>query len=381
MKKIIAVCFLAAVVGVSGCKTLGFSDDIKEIKPKAAAPAEAGTPSRVAWQVGIGSSGKVSRMIPAVVNDMVFAAAESGTIAAVNLEGKMVWQTEAGFKIIAGVGADEQLVAVGGPKGTVAAFDASTGRLVWKVAVNGEVAVSPAVGNGVVMVRLLDGRVLGLAKEDGRRKWGYQRVLPSLILRKAAPMTVAEQYVFIGYPGGKLVALEQERGSLVFEENVSIPKGGNELERLTDIASRPVIYGHQICVGAYQGRVGCFNLRGGDAMWFRNISSGAGVDISEDGVFAVGDDGYLYSLDRDLGTERWKAEVLVGGRLSGPVVFNQTVVVGDSFGYLHLFSAADGRMIGRVSVDGTALSATPVMVPDRGIIIQTMGGRLSLLIP
>ena len=381
MKKVVAACLSVLLIGLAGCQTLGFSDEKKEIKPKPAATTEEGTPSKVAWQLNIGSTDKLARLSPAVVGDRVFAASQSGAIVSVTTDGHLQWQIDAGFKIMAGVGADQDMVVVAGPKGILAAFDAKTGGMLWKETVNGEVAAPPLVASNVIIIRALDGRVLGFNRADGKRKWGYQRVIPSLILRRAAPMTLAEQYIFVGYPGGKLVVLEQERGTLVFEESVSTPKGSNELERLTDIASRPIVHEHQVCVGAYQGRVGCFNLRGGNAMWFKNLSSIGGVDISRHAVFAVGDDGFLYSFDRDMGTERWKAEVLPEDTLIRPVVFNDVVTVGDSFGFLHYFSAVDGKPLGRMAVDNNAFTSPPVVVPGRGLVVQTLGGKLALLVP
>lgn len=375
MKRWIVAALAAGMVSM-GCQTLGLTDP-DAIKPKPVAKADSGTPSAPGWRVEVGASDRLTRMEPVVVDKSVFSASQGGTISAHTITGQPLWTAKTNFKIQSGVGADDHIVVAGGKKGELLAVNAKNGKQLWKAKVGSEVVVPPVVTPSVVAVRTMDGRIFGLNRKDGKRKWIYQRILPALILGKAGPMTLAQDFIFIGYPGGKLIALQHDKGALVFEENVSTPKGDNELERLTDVSSKPVIYDPQVCVGAYQGRVGCFSLRGGSAMWFKDLSSSAGVAIDDNAVYVAADDGYLYALDKDLGTEKWKSEVLAGDRLFRPVVSNNYIVVGDSFGFLHFFNRETGKFAGRLSVDGSQLTAPPVVLPDGSLIVQTTGGRLA----
>ena len=376
MRKYLSISWLCVLIVLVGCGSTGGS----KVTPKPVSAVSSGMPARPLWEMNIGSTGRFAYITPILVNDQIFTASESGTIIALTTEGRVLWQINAGFRITVGVGADEEMVMVGGSRGQLAAFDTKTGRMLWETSIGGEVSAPPLVTSDVAAIRTLDGRVSGLNRSDGSLKWVYQRILPSLILHRTAPMSFAQDYIFVGYPGGRLVVLEQSRGSLAFEENVSIPRGSNELERLTDIASRPVIRDMQVCAAAFQGRTGCFSLRGGAAMWFRNIPSTGGLDIDNEEVFVIGDDGFLYALDKDLGTEKWKTEVLAGDRSLRPVAFKDSVTVADSFGFLHFFSRS-GEAAGRINVDGSPLVSAPIMIPDKGILAQTRGGRLVLLAP
>lgn len=366
---------LVAVLLLNGCQMLGFSDD-KEREPKPAAKTAAGTPSVPQWRIDIGPSTRLAGLSPIVVDEHIYIASESGNVMALTLSGSTVWTAKVGFDIYGAVGADEQTVVVGGKKGQVTALEAQSGNVRWNASVGSEVSVAPIVTPSVVAVRTLDGRIFGLMHQNGKRKWIYQRILPSLILRSSAPMIQTGNYILLGYPGGKLVALHHDKGALIFEESVSTPRGDNELERLTDISSPTVIYGAQFCAAAYQGRVGCFNLRNGRPMWFKDLSSSAGIAIDDKAVYVASDDGYLYALDKDIGTEQWKVEVLAKDSLVKPVLSNDYLVVGDSFGFLHFFKRKDGEFAGRFSVDGTPLTAAPVVLPDGSIVVQTTGGKV-----
>lgn len=361
---------------VSGCQTLGLTDS-DEREPKPAVKTAAGTPSVQQWRIDIGPSTRLAGLEPMVVDEHVYVASESGTVMAVTLDGATVWTAKTGFDIYGGVGADEQMVVAGGKKGEIIALETETGKKRWQVTIRSEIPVPPIVTPSVVAIRTLDGRIFGLTHAEGKRKWIYQRILPSLILRSAAPMIRSGNYVFVGYPGGKLVALHHDKGAVIFEENISTPRGDNELERLTDISSRVVIHETQFCASAYQGRVGCFNLRNGQPVWFKELSASAGIAMDEKAVYVASDDGYLYALDRDIGTEQWKVEVLAGDPLVMPVISNDYLVVGDSFGFLHFFKRDTGEFAGRFSVDGTALTAPPVVLQDGSIIVQTTGGKVT----
>ena len=60
---------------------------------------------------------------------------------------------------------------MGSSEGDVVALDAADGKQVWKVRVRGEVLAPPAVGSDIVVVRTVDGRLVGLNLQDGQERW------------------------------------------------------------------------------------------------------------------------------------------------------------------------------------------------------------------
>ena len=46
--------------------------------------------------------------------------------------------------------------------------------------------------------------------------------------------------VLLGMPGGRLAVIGANMGDLLWEASVSTPRGASELERMADVASRPV---------------------------------------------------------------------------------------------------------------------------------------------
>jgi outer membrane protein assembly factor BamB len=204
----------ASLVFVSGCATI--SDAIDAVNPfSSSGPKMAEltpfTPTvdlKTAWTASMGKAAHYA-LVPAVVGNAVFVAGGDGGIAKFE-EGVQVWRVNAGQSLSGGVGSDGKLVVVGTAKGDVLAFAAADGKPLWQTRVSSEVLAPPAVGEPGVAVRSGDNRVFLLDGADGKRKWVYQRPTPSLSLRSIAAPVFADRFIFVGFPGGKLVALDAD---------------------------------------------------------------------------------------------------------------------------------------------------------------------------
>ncbi len=291
---------------VAGCSTLDALNPFASSGPKMAElrPIDATVQARAIWQEGVGKSDDYA-FTPAVVGASVYAAARDGTIVRLD-DGQPVWRIKAEHALSGGVGADGRIVAVGTAKGDVFALDAADGKLVWKAKASSEVISPPAVGQGVVVVRSGDHRVAAYDASDGKRKWVYQRPSPPLSLRVTASPLVVDRYVFVGFPGGKLIAVSVDNGAPLWEGTVALPKGATELDRVADVTSAPVIDGRMICAAAFQGRVSCFDLGNGNLIWGRDISSAAGLTIDSRYVYVADDKGAVHALDKASGASIWK---------------------------------------------------------------------------
>jgi len=374
---------LLLVAGLSGCATI--ADGIDAINPFSGsgpkmtplAPIKDAADVRLSWSVNVGKAGAYT-FTPAIVDKSVYAAAQDGTVYKLE-EGKTIWKINAGQALSAGVGANGSLVVVGTPKGDVLAFSASDGKPLWQAKVSSEVLAAPSVGEAGVAVKSGDNRVFLFDSVDGGRKWVYQRSTPTLSVRSAGAPVFADSYLFVGFPGGKLLALNLQNGAPVWEGAVALPKGATELDRVADIVAPPVIEARQVCAVAFQGKVACFDLgQSGAMIWSRDLSSAAGVALDGRYLFVTDDKGAVYALDRLSGSSLWKQDKLLNRRVSGPAVYRGNVVVADGEGIVHFLSREDGSFVGRQKTDGTPVRA-PVQQLGSGFLVQTSGGNLSAI--
>jgi outer membrane protein assembly factor BamB len=324
------------------------------------------------WQVNLGGAGDYV-LQPAVERGSVYAASADGAIARFDAaSGKQIWRVDTGKKISGAVGAGAGVVVAGSSKGEVLAFDAD-GKEKWQAQVSSEVLSAPQAADGVVVVRCADGKIFGLDAADGKRKWVYQRVLPALALRSFAGVVIARGGVFAGFAGGKLVALNLANGNVGWEATVALPRGSNELERIADVTSLPVVDARQVCAVAYQGRVACFDIRNGNPVWGRDLSSSAGLAVDQRYVYVTDERGAVMALDKTSGASVWKQDKLTARRVTAPLVRGKSVAVADLQGYVHLLSAEDGSFAARIATDGSAVRSQAVALDD-GLLVQTVNG-------
>ena len=376
--------FAAALVAgaLAGCSSynplvaLGISSEPAH-KPTELAPITETLKPRAVWSTGVGKSTPF-RYKPDAEGGKIYAAASDGTITVLEDEsGRVASRIETKKPVSGGVEVGASKVVVGTTKGEVLAFDPTTGKQLWTASVAGEVIAAPAISRKVVVVRTSDGRIFGLSVDDGKRLWVFQRPAPSLLLRSETGVLAVGGDVLAGYANGKLIALDLEDGKLTWEVTVSLPRGATELERIADISGLPVIDGSNVCAGAFQGKVACFEIQTRNMLWARDVSTAQALANDSKYLYVTDDTSAVQALDKTTGASVWKQDKLLWRKLTGPVVVQGSIVVGDGFGYLHILSPSDGAIIGRLATDGSAINA--ILPANGGVVVQTAKGTVSLV--
>jgi outer membrane protein assembly factor BamB len=227
-------------------------------------------------------------------------------------------------------------------------------------------------------VRSGDARIFGFDAADGKRRWVYQRSTPALALRSNVGVALTDRALYAGFPGGKLVAVALNNGAALWESTVALPHGSTELERITDVASDPVVLGRSVCAVAYQGRVACFDAANGSQQWTRDVSSISGLDIGNRYLYVSDEKGTVQAFDRNSGASIWKQDKLFMRSLSRPLAVGRRVAVADYQGVVHLLSEDDGSFVARLNTDGSAVVAAPRRLGE-DFVIQTKNGSVHAL--
>lgn len=383
--RLIAMSLLLGLAGCSTVKSVGssVSDTVggwfgssaarDAIKP---APLVDFKPSVVlveAWRASVGdSSGR--GFSPAADTQAVFAVSTAHVLRLNLQNGAQGWKFDPGSSLSAGAGIGDGIVLAGSGKGELIALDSASGQLRWRVQLSSEVIGQLRVVGDTVIARTGDGRVQGLAAADGSRKWLYSRNLPSLSLRGSGGLLARDGVVFAGFPGGKLVALNAVNGAQLWEATVAMPRGATELERVSDVMGNPVADATRVCAVAYQGRVACFDLKTGAALWARDTSSNSGLAMDEKNVYITDDKDAITAYDKEAGRAAWRQDKLARRRVTAPLALGTMIAVADAEGYVHLLSADDGAFVGRAKMDSGAVSAPVDIGP--GFAVQTVKGGI-----
>jgi outer membrane protein assembly factor BamB len=368
---------LFLIILSAGCSWFGGSDN--SIPPAKLQDIAQPVGVRQLWetQVGSGAKNQFIRLTPALADGRLYAASFNGVVLALDaLSGQRLWETATQLPISGGVGvSDNGLVLVGTNKGQVIALRQDSGQEAWRAQVSSEVLAPPRATSGMVVVRTGDGKFTGLDARTGERRWMYAPAMPALSLRGSAPPVVTRTLVIAGLETGKLLVLSLDKGLPVTEKTIAPPRGRTEIERLIDIDAEPKIFGEYLYLVAYRGSVAAVDMRSGNLLWNRELSSYAGLDVDEGQVYVSDDTDAVLALDRRSGGTLWRQAELTGRRLSAPVATRDHVVVGDFEGYLHWLSKDSGRIVGRIRAAGKAIVAPPLAAGDT-VFVQGQSGAL-----
>ena len=287
------------------------------------------------------------------------SASGGGGLAAFNTTtGAILWTQITAGSDFASPALDNGMVydAVGG----LYAFNASTGALVWHDA-NVGTDGSPTVANGIVYVTDLHGDVNAINDTTGALVWTAQASGGA----GPAPAVGPNGIVYVGpNTGGSLDAFNATTGALVW----SAPAGF----AATPSYVSPVVVNGTVFVAI--SSVEAFNAATGAAAWTTPIGNLSGVGIAvANGTVYLGDayDGNMKAFDATTGTVVWSTTTATSGFLDPPAVANGIVYIAShasnstgTSSTLYAFDATTGTVLWSAPA-GTADSPPSANGPAR----------------
>jgi len=368
------VALLSVLVALAACnkdKTAEPPAELVDIKQS--------LPVERLWSTSVGGGGEKLRLALGLAagEDVLFAASRKGEVRALDAAtGRTRWESDVEVELAAGPSTGEGLLVVGTSSGTVIALEAADGKERWRAKLSGEVLAAPLVAGGRVIVRTVDGRLRALEAADGKEAWMVEDLVPRLTLRGTSPPVRAGDVVFCGFDTGRVMAVSIPTGDILWQAQVSTPRGRSELERLADIDAAVRVVGDEVYAVGYQGRIAMIARDSGQIWWTRDLSSYRDIGMDQDQLYVATSDGDVVAMRRRDGGTVWQQTGLKRRGLGAPVPHGGAVVVGDFDGYLHWLDRETGRFIARARPGSTRFATTPIVVGDRLFVIDD-GGEIT----
>lgn len=258
--------------------------------------------------------------------------------------------------------------------GTVFALHQQSGKVLWKYRTHRCSAASPAVGNHLVFVSLLnkppcnashgvDGKVIAFDAETGRIRW--QRTIgPS----ESSPL-FADGMVIVGDWLHDIYAFTAASGNLRWHF-----KAGGLVKGAISQS------GNRVYFGAYDTHVYALDLHTGKQIWRassqprigRTGTFYANAAVAYGRVYIGATDGKMYSFGATTGKLRWSNGT--GDFIySSAAVWRGNVLVGSYDGYFYSFDAATGDIRWRFHA-GAKISGSASVI-DGVVYFSTLSGR------
>jgi outer membrane protein assembly factor BamB len=224
---------------------------------------------------------------------------------------------------------------------------------------------SPVVIDSILLVANLRGELYALDAVSGRKLGRYAFSDPI----EGSP-AAARNLVLLGLTGspGVLLGYDVLEGAILWRKSYG------------DIQGTPLVLHRHAIAGTLQGALVCVETSTGELLWKFDLpenSSYKGIRSSpaaESGIVVFGaDDGALYGVDAESGTQRWK--VLFGTPVAAsPAIAHGIVVAADLRGMTRAASVRDGKVLWQFAAGAPCYA--PPLVTDSLAIVATIQGSI-----
>lgn len=377
---LLAMTFLLVACGGKSKKTDFFGATPVPKKPK----VQTITKVEKNWRVGLGKKIQTGDAIlsPVLLGEDIYAASANGRVHKVSsVTGKQVWQAKLTKEIISsGVGVGGGLVLVGTDQGLVYAFNQEDGSIAWQAKLTSEILASPVIDNGVVVARTGDGKVFGLSSYDGSVKWTISRQLPKLTLRGDSRPVMTQGVAFIGFSDGNMAALQADSGTALWDFPISFPRGTNEIDRLSDVDTNPLLVGDFLYISSYREVTHALDIRNKRIAWSSEVSSFHSLAYDAAFLYVTDKLGVVHQLDRNNGAKRWSQSALQHFPVSPPVSVGPYVLVSEGDGGLYVLRKTDGVIVGKHNLGAQTIIGEPIVDSDIVYFMDSNGSLQSISI-
>jgi outer membrane protein assembly factor BamB/predicted phosphodiesterase len=194
---------------------------------------------------------------------------------------------------------DDTLLVYGNSLGYIKAIGTLSKKIRWQRKVEGPVYSTPVASEGIVVVGTVDGNIIGLNAVDGRQLWEVSTGKPVL-----AEGVIENGSVFIGGGNPDFYRINLRNGKIIWQY-----EGIKGL-----IQGKPALSGTSVIFGAWDTYLYCLDKNNGSLRWKWNngnsqklYSSGNVFPVcSGSNVFIVAPDRFMTALDIATGKEIWR---------------------------------------------------------------------------
>lgn len=335
----------------------------------------AGVPKK-AWSVSIGEGSSAERRLlaqPIVAEGKVFAMDTENYVTAYEASsGKRLWRMivvpeEAEDDAFGGgLAYDSGKVYVTTGAAEALALDASKGDILWRQSVTAPVRSGPTVSASRVFAVSVDNQLHALDARDGGKLWTNAGIAEVASLLGGSSPAVEGTTVVAPYTSGELVALRIDNGRQTWADTLTAVRRVDAVSALADIRGLPVIDRGRVYAISNSGRMAAIDIRSGARVWDISVPSVQTPWVAGEFVFVLTTQDEVACISRRDGRVRWVMQLplWVDEKKQedkifwvGPVLASDRLVVAGSHGKILSISPYDGAVLGKIDVDA------PVRIP------------------
>lgn len=307
-----------------------------------------GTP--VTW-AGTGWTGTAVKL-----GDYVFVGSVGGYVYAFQADsGKLVWKRRGGAMFKGSICAFENRLYMGNTDNLLRCLDATNGKTVWRLDTGKDLDSSPCVVDGKLYIAGENGNLRCLNPRTGKQYWKKfvggigPGTLPGSNGSETSP-AVADNEVYTATYDGNLFSFDATTGKQRWKVNTG-----------DDTDASPVIHDEFVyaCAEEKAPFMYCYAREDGKKVWRYDGNRGGYYStpaIQGDRVWVGGEDRRLHCVNARSGKQIWTFKT-GAGIWSSPCVVDGKVIFGGRDFHVYCLDAQTGREVWKVKLDGRIISS------------------------
>ncbi|MEM6678101.1 MAG: PQQ-binding-like beta-propeller repeat protein [Pseudomonadota bacterium] len=347
-----------------------------------------------AWSVDVGAGNSDDGQItsaPVVAEGRVYVLDAEADAAAFDADsGREIWrraltpENEDGSEGFGGglAYADGRIFATTG-FGEFLALDAASGEILWRRGIGAPFRAAPAVAQGVIVAVTRDNRAFGVRASDGEALWRASAAVSGAGLLGGASPAIASGAALLPYTSGEIVAVQLGTGRRFWSAVLSGGRRGLARSSISDVTGDPVVVGPFAIAANQAGRIVAIEGRTGRRVWTRSIGATGPLWAAGETLFLVSDASQLIRLSARNGATIWQTTLPAFEdpedredpiQYSGPVLVEGRILVTSSIGELLAFEGVGGQPVAVTDLSSGSITG-PVVANDT-VYVLTDEGRL-----
>lgn len=343
------------------------------------------------WETSIGeglTSGRKCMSNVITSDQLIYTMDTVGKVSALNFDGNVVFEIETSPKdqsentLGGGLALDGNTLIVSTSFAEVLAFDAKTGKSLWKEHLSAPSRTAPTIHNGFVLVPTINNEVHVFNIKSGKKEWSHQGLQEISALLGGASPAAHDDTVVACYSSGEYYALDMKTGTPIWMDTLTSALRKDTVSSIAHIKSNPVIANDKVYVISHGGHIVANNIKTGARMWQKDYSSPHDMVVGGDFLFLLTIENELVALERNTGDVKWKASLAefvkkqekdIVTDFSAPVLVNGQAIVASSSGELLFINAKSGELSSKMNI-GTSTVQQPLVINKHLIILSDNGG-------
>lgn len=372
------ILLISLCITLTACGGLRDKNKQEVIKPALVSNISENTNISENWRTRtFKNKANIANFNPIIEDESIFMSDTDGKIEGFStIDGRREFKFNLKTPLASGVGVSISTVYTVDRKGMVTAIDRDDNSVKWQYSVGRVISAPPVLNEKILVVRTIDGQLLGIDVTTGEQAWGFERSVASLSIGLDAPVLIAAEGVISGFSSGRVLASNVYNGKLFWEKRAFRPNGKNDIERLIDIDAQPVLSDRSVIMSAYQGALVAYRLIDGERIWRNDdLITRKRIGVGDKALYITQPQSNIAAIDASTGKLLWQNNQLRGHRISAPIAVDDVVIVGTQDADVYFLDAKTGEIVNKSSLSMSAITDL-YKVKDTIIAYSSKSGTL-----